>query len=1022
MKNISAPFIHRPIATTLIAVFVILAGLLAFHLLPVSQLPQIEFPTITVQANLPGASPSVMATSVATPLEHFLGKISGVTEMTSNSSLGRTSIVLQFDLSRNIHAAANDVQGAINQAIPALPAEMPTRPTYRKVNPADAPILIIALTAKQHTKEQMYAVASNILQQKIAQSKGVGQVIIGGSALPSIRVAVNPFLLNNYGLTLDDVRNTIYTANSNNPKGQLFTNTETFHIATNDQLFTPEQYKSLILATQDGSSVTLNSVAEITESVEDLKNSGLANNEPAVILIVFKQPGQNVIETVDRIKILLPKLSEYIPADMKLTIMMDRTTTIRASFFDIKKTLIISIALVVLVVFLFLKNISTTIIPAIVVPISLLGTFAIMYLLDFSLDNLSIMALAISTGFIVDDAIVVIENISRHLEKGLSPIKAALAGTKEVGFTVISMSISLVAVFIPILLMGGIVGRLFREFAITLSISIIISLFVSLTLTPAMCAKILKPPKIKNLKPNIFLTLYQSSLLWSLKNTKVMLGILMLTVFANILLYIKIPKGFFPQQDTGRILGFVLADQNSSFKSMEKKFTQIIDEIRTENNIEHVVGYIGGGSYNSGNIFISLKPHDQRNQTAEQVIQNLRKKINSFAGVSAFFRAAQDISIGGRQGGAQFQYSITAAEIQELNKWGDFLIQELGKIPGIADINSDQKDKGMETFITIDHSTAAKLGVTPFLIDNTLYNSLGQRQISIIYKDLNQYNVVLEVDPKFTSSPNFLDHMYVRSNSKKIIPLNAIAKYQTQKTLLSISHQSQFPAITLSFNLIPGVPLDKAMNKVSEKVTELNLPSHITASFQGTAKAFQATLKNQPILILVAILSVYIVLGILYENLIHPITILSTLPSAGLGALIALRISNTELTLIAFVGIILLIGIVKKNAIIMIDFAITLQKQTQVSPEIAIFQAAILRLRPILMTSSAALLGAVPLAFDSGVGSEFRKPLGIAIIGGLIISQLLTLYTTPIVYLYFEKISIWLKNQKGKRDAAKSTS
>ncbi len=1025
MKSISSPFIKRPIATSLIAILIILVGILSFKLLPVSQLPQIEFPTIAVQANLPGASPSVMATSVATPLEHYLGKISGITEMTSTSALGKTSVIIQFDLNRDINGAANEVQAAIDQAIPALPSEMPNHPTYRKVNPADAPIMILALTSKHHTKGQMYDLASNILQQKISQTSGVGQVIVGGSSLPSVRIEMNPFILNNYGITLDDIKNTIQNANANSPKGQISNSLNTFHIATNDQLINSYQYKPLILAYKNGAAVTLNDVAEVTDSVEDLKNTGLADNQPAVLLIIFKEPGVNVIETVDGIKEIIPQLSSFLPSDMTLTIMMDRTTTIRSSLQDIEKTLVISIALVILVVFVFLKNLSATLIPSIVVPISLLGTFAIMYMLNFSLDNLSIMALTISTGFVVDDAIVVIENITRYLEKGMSPIKAALIGAKEVGFTVLSMSISLIAVFIPILLMGGIVGRLFREFAITLSGAILVSLFVSLTITPSMCSKLLKARKQSNHSKLFMQSFYETSLKWSIKNSKLMLGVIFLIIFVNIFLYIKIPKGFFPQQDTGRIMGFVLTDQNTSFKNMEKKFGQVIEEIKKEENIEHVVGYVGGGSINSGNVFISLRSHKERKLSADQIIARLRNKLAKISGVSVYLLAAQDIMIGGRQAGAQFQYSISAANIAELNKWGNYLITELGKIPSIADVNSDQKDKGLETYIAIDHSTAAKLGVTPFLIDNALYNSLGQRQISIIYKDLNQYHVVLEVDPKFTYSPKFLDVLYVRSNNKQIIPLNAIANFQTQKSLLSISHQSQFPAITLSFNLLPGTPLGDAVNQVSKKVTELNLPSHITASFQGTAKVFQATLENQPLLILAAIVTVYIVLGILYENLIHPITIISTLPSAGLGALIALFITKTDLSLIAFVGIILLIGIVKKNAIMMIDFAITLQKNTNISPENAIFQAAILRLRPIMMTSFAALLGAIPLAFDQGVGAELRKPLGISIIGGLIISQLLTLYTTPIVFLYFEKMSAWIKKRKnkfkGKLNEAKST-
>lgn len=1021
MRNLSSPFIEKPIATSLIATLIILSGILAYYFLPVSQLPQIEFPTILVQASLPGASPAIMATSVATPLERQIGRISGVTEMTSSSSLGKTSVVVQFDLNRSIDAAANDIQSAIDASLSQLPADLPTHPSYRKVNPADAPIMIIALTSKIYTKGQMYDTASNILQQKIAQSSGVGQVIVGGSSLPSVRVELNPNALNKYGIAIDDVRFAIQAANANKPKGQLIDDFKSYNISTNDQLFSAHQYKPLIVSYKDGTPVTLNDVSDVIDSVEDLKNAGLADGNPSVLLIIFKQPGVNVIKTVDGIKELLPQLKASIPAGIDLTVAMDRTTTIRGSLKDVEKTLAIAIALVIIVVFIFLRNLSSTIIPSIVVPISLLGTFSVMYFLNFSLDNLSLMALTISTGFVVDDAIVVLENIMRHIESGMSPKKAALVGSKEVGFTVLSMSLSLIAVFIPILLMGGIIGRLFQEFAVTLSVAILVSLFVSLTITPSMCSKMLKPTHLKKHKktePNKIKILYEKTLQWAINHEKTMLIIIIMTIIINVLLYIIVPKGFFPQQDTGRIMGFILADQNISFKSMETKFTTFVELIKQDPAVDHVVGYVGGGTVNSGNVFISLKPLDQRNSTPDQVISRLRKKLANIPGANVYLQAAQDLIIGGRQGGAQFQYSISADNLDKLNKWGQKLIERLSTLPGIADVNSDQKNHGLEAYVNIDHNSAAKLGVTSLSIDNALYNSFGQRQVSVIYKSLNQYHVVMEVAPKYWLNPEFLKYIYIKNKQSKLIPLSAISSYQFKSSLLSVNHQSQFPATTLSFNLTPGTPLGNAISLVEKTVKEMNLPSTINASFQGAAKAFQSSLATQPYLILAAILTVYIVLGVLYESLIHPITILSTLPSAGVGALFALILTGTDLSLISLIGIILLIGIVKKNAIMMIDFALQAQRLENKSAKEAIYQAAVLRFRPIMMTTLAALLGAVPLAFGSGIGSELRRPLGISIIGGLIISQLLTLYTTPIVYLYFEKVTVWVKSKwfhhKGK--------
>jgi hydrophobe/amphiphile efflux-1 (HAE1) family protein len=1020
VKSISSPFIERPIATSLFAAMMILAGVLAFRLLPVSQLPQIEFPTILVQASLPGASPVIMASSVATPLERQLGKIAGITEMTSSSSTGSTRVVIQFDLTRNIDGAARDVQAAIDSSLSQLPTDLPGNPTYRKVNPADAPIMIIALTSKIYTKGQMYDAASTILQQKISQVNGVGQVVVGGSSLPGVRVELNPNALNHYGIPLETVRTAIQSANSNKPKGHINDELKSYDIITNDQIFKAYQYKPLIVSYKNGSPITLNDLGDVVDSVEDIRNAGLADGNPSVLLIIFKQPGENVIETVDRVNVMLPQLKASIPTGMDMTVAMDRTPTIRASLRDVEKTLIIAIILVILVVFLFLKNVNATIIPSIAVPLSLLGTFGIMYFLDYSLDNLSLMALTISTGFVVDDAIVVLENITRHIEAGMHPKKASLLGAKEVGFTVLSMSISLIAVFIPILLMGGIVGRLFREFAVTLSIAILVSLFVSLTITPTMCAKMLKPHKetSENKKNNrINFTdkskeLYDRTLKWALNHPKFMLSLTLFTIALSIFLYIVTPKGFFPQQDTGRIMGSIQADQNISFHNMEKKFTNFVEIIRQDPTVEHVVGYTGGGSINSGNVYISLKPLEVRKISSDLIINRLREKVSVITGAKIFMQAAQDLVIGGRQGGAQFQYALAADSIEELNKWGQIIMNRLNLLPGIADVNSDQRDHGLESFVTIDHDSAARFGITSLAIDNTLYDAYGQRQVSVMYKSMNQYHVVMEVAPKYWQRPESLSDIYLNSSQNELVPLSAISKFSANSSLLAVNHQDQFPATTLSFNLLPGTALGNAVDLVDQTVKKMNLPASIRASFQGTAKAFQASLSTQPYLILAALIAVYIVLGILYESLIHPITILSTLPSAGVGALLALLITGTDLSLIALIGIILLIGIVKKNAIMMIDFALQVKRNENKSSQEAIYQAALLRFRPIMMTTMAALLGAVPLAFGNGVGAELRKPLGISIIGGLIISQLLTLYTTPIVYLYFERIGDWYKNKR----------
>ncbi|WP_186644092.1 efflux RND transporter permease subunit [Fluviispira vulneris] len=1017
MKNISEPFILRPIATSLIVLLITLAGILAFRLLPVSQLPRIEFPTILVQANLPGASPTIMASSVATPLERQLGQISGITEMTSSSSLGNVRIILQFDLSRNIDGAARDVQAAIDAAIAQLPTDLPSNPTYRKVNPADAPIMIISLTSNIYSRREMYDAATTILQQKISQASGIGQVVVGGGSLPAVRVELNPLALNNYGINLETVRKTIQNANSNIPKGQLVSGAKSYEIVTNDQIFKAYQYKPLIISYKNGAAVTLEQIGDVVDSVEDLRNHGLTDGKPSIVLILFKQPGANVIETVDLIKSILPQLKASIPSGMDLTVTLDRTTTIRASLRDVEKTLVIAIALVIFIVFLFLKNLYATFIPSIAVPLSLLGTFAVMYFLNFSLDNLSLMALTISTGFVVDDAIVMLENISRHIEAGMSPKKASLLGAKEVGFTVLSMSISLIAVFIPILLMGGIIGRLFFEFAMTLSIAIIVSLIVSLIITPSMCSQLLKPKKSlinishrKSFLDNLN-NIYAKSLHWSLNHKRILLLITITTIFLNIFLFIFIPKGFFPQQDTGRIVGSIQADQNISFQNMKIKFENLVDIIKKDPAVNHVVGYVGGNSKNSGFVFISLKTLEERRISADLLISRLRKATSQLTGVRIYMQAAQDLVIGGRQGNARFQYTLSADNLNELNNWSEKIMHRLNNLPGIADINTDRLDHGLETYIKVNHDLALQYGITASSIDNILYDAFGQRQVSLMFKEMNQYHVVMEVAPKFWQHPDSLNNIYIQAHNKNI-PLSSIAQFSNRASLLAVNHQDQFPAATLSFNLQPGVALGDSVSLVEKTVKEMNLPPNIKASFQGAAKAFKASLSSEPYLILAAIITIYIVLGILYESFIHPITILSTLPSAGVGAFLALIFTDTEFSLISLIGIILLIGIVKKNAIMMIDFALQLKRNDNKNSQDAIYEAAIIRFRPIMMTTFAAILGAVPLAFGSGVGSEILKPLGISIIGGLIISQILTLYTTPVVYLYFERLSDWFRIKK----------
>lgn len=1024
--NLSAPFIRRPIGTTLLALGLAIFGIVAFNLLPVSSLPQIDFPTIQVQTSLPGANPDTMATSVATPLERQMGRIAGITELTSSSSLGSTRIIAQFDLTRDINGAARDVQAAINAAMSQLPSNLPNNPTYRKVNPADAPIMVIALTSDFYSRGQMYDAASTILQQKISQMDGVGQVNVTGSSLPAVRIELNPTTLNKYGIGLTDVSNAIATANSNKPKGYLVNGNITSEIVTNDQLFKAYQYEPIVITYRNNAPVRISDIAEVTDnSVEDIRNLGLANGKPAVILVIYKAPGANIIKTVEHIYNYLPQLKASIPAAIDLTVMMDRTATIRASLHDVEITLIVAMILVILVVYVFLGNIRAMIIPGVAVPLSLLGTFGVMLFLGYSLDNLSLMALTIATGFVVDDAIVVLENTSRHIENGMQPLEAAFLGAKEVGFTVLSMSLSLIAVFTPILMMGGMVGRLFREFAVTLSTAILVSLVVSLTVTPMMCARLLKnktspssAPTGHPLQqagerkwiytfPNKMRNFYEKTLYWILHHPKFMLTATAVAIAFNIALYITVPKGFFPQQDTGRIISSVQADQNISFQAMQQKLTQFVNIVHADPAVQNVAGFVSGTS--SGNIFIMLKPLEQRKISVDQVINRLRKELAVVTGATLYMQAAQDLVIGGRQTNAQFQYTLTANSLQELNLWAPRIMQHLIRIPGIADINNDQRDHGLQMFVNVDRDTASRFGITSQQIDSTLYNAFGQSQVSTMYTAMNQYHVVMEVAPPYWQRPETLNDIYVMSPANKEVPLSVFSSFTPSATLLAVNHQGQAPSATLSFNLVPGFALGDAVDAINKAMEKIQIPVTIQGSFRGTAQAFQASLKNEPYLILIAILAIYIVLGILYESTIHPITILSTLPSAGVGALLALILTRTDLSIIAFIGIILLIGIVKKNAIMMIDFALHFERTEHKSSRDAIYEAAVLRFRPIMMTTMAAMFGALPLALGFGIGSELRRPLGIAIIGGLIVSQLLTLYSTPVIYLEMEKFGNWCR-------------
>jgi multidrug efflux pump len=1024
--SVSSLSISRPVAVTLLTLGIALAGAVAFRLLPVAPLPEVEFPTIQVSAVLPGASPETMATSVATPLERQFGRIAGVTEMTSTNLLGSTSIVLQFDLNRDINGAARDVQAAINAARGFLPPTLPSNPTYRKVNPADAPIVILGLTSDTLGTPELYDAASSILQQKLSQVDGVGQVIVGGSSLPAVRVEVDPTALSKFGVGLEDLRNVLATTNANRPKGQLFDADQSWQLQTNDQLHRAAEYRPLIVAFRSGSPVVLSDVADVEDSMEDVRNAGLVNGKSAVLVIVFRQPGANIIETVDRIRAELPRLGEAIPRAINLSVVLDRTPVIRASLHDVERTLVIAAVLVVVVVFVFLRNLRATLIPAAAVPVSLIATFAVMYFAHFSLNNLSLMALTIATGFVVDDAIVVLENTSRHLESGMSAEAAALLGAREISFTVFSMSVSLVAVFLPILLMGGMLGRLFREFAITLSASILVSLVLSLTTTPMMCARLLRPSSGHHSR--LYMAserayegverLYEKTLTWALAHAPLMLALMIATVVLNVFLFVMVPKGFFPQQDTGRLVGSIQADQNTSFGAMREKLLEVDKVIGADPAVDGVLAFTGGGgggasARNTGRIYVVLKPLEERRLSADQVIARLRTQLARLPGTPTYLQAVQDLRIGGTITAAQYAFSLQSEKLETLEEWAPRVEQRLRALPQLADVNSDQQLNGLQSFLEIYRATAARLGISTELIDDTLYDAFGQRQVSLIYTLLNQYHVVMEVAPRFQQRPASLRDIYVLPAPTAPVPLDAMVRAETSATTLAVNHRGQVPTVTLSFNLPARVSLGDAVRAIETTTNQIHLPTNIRRTFSGAAQAFQQSLSNEPMLIAAALAAVYVVLGILYESYVHPLTILSTLPAAGVGALLALLLTGTDLSVIALIGIILLIGIVKKNGIMMVDVALEAERTRNMSSRDAIHHACLLRFRPILMTTTAALLGALPLALGQGVGSEVRRPLGIAIVGGLLVSQMLTLYTTPVIYLYLDRLR-FLKHRSAR--------
>jgi multidrug efflux pump len=1019
--NIAEPFIRKPVATTLLVVAITLAGAAAYGLLPVSPLPQVDFPTISVSASLPGASPATMASSVATPLERQFGRIASVTEMTSSSSLGSSSVTLQFDLSRDIDAAARDVQAAINAARGYLPINLPNNPTYRKVNPADSPIFMLALTSATLTRGQMYDAASTIMAQKLSQVAGVGQVTVGGSSLPGIRIELNPTILNRYGIGMEQIRTALGGANANTPKGHFSDSLNMWEVGANDQILKASDYQQFVVAYRNGSAVRVSDIGEAVDSVEDLRNSGYANGKPSVLVIIYRQPGANIIDTVDNIRAVLPRIQSSIPQSIDVKVAMDQTVTIRASVKDTEMTLLVSVMLVILVVFVFLRNGRTTFIPSVAVPVSLVGTFGVMYLLGYSLDNLSLMALTISTGFVVDDAIVVIENITRYLEHGMQPLEAALKGAQEVASTVFTISISLIAVFIPLLLMGGIVGRLFREFAVTLSVAIAVSMVISLTATPMMCAHLLKDVgthgRMYRTSERAFermVNLYGKTLAVALRYRAITMAVLLATIGLNVYLFIRIPKGFFPQQDNGRIQGSILADQDTSFQAMDKIMLPMINIVAADPAVDTVNGFTGGSTYNTARLFISLKPLEERNISADQIIARLRPKLAKVPGATLYLQAAQDLRVGGRQSNAQYQFTMQCDNLDDLNQFAPKMVNQFKMISIISDVSSDQQNLGLQAMIQYDRGTSARFGITPQLIDDTLYDAFGQRQVSTMYTALNQYHVVMEASPDFWQNPLSLQQVYVDSPAGQQVPISAFAKFVSATAPLTVTHQGLFPAVTISFNLKPGVALGDAVNAASAAAAKTGLPSTIQTEFTGTAEAYQASLSSEPILIAAALVAVYLILAMLYESYVHPITIISSLPAASVGALLALFFTHTDLSIIAIIGIILLIGIVKKNAIMMIDFALAAAQNEGKNSYDSIVEACMLRFRPILMTTMAALLGALPLALGTGTGSELRRPLGITIIGGLIVSQLLTLYTTPVVYLYFDTLRLWWDRVPGQ--------
>jgi multidrug efflux pump len=1022
--NLSEPFIRRPIATTLLTIAVALAGGVAFRLLPVSPLPEVDFPTISVNASLPGASAETMASSVATPLERQFGRIAGVSEMTSSSTLSSSSITLQFDLDRDIDAAARDVQAAINAARGYLPANLPGNPTYRKVNPADSPIMIIALTSPTVDKPHMYDAASTVVSQKLSQIAGVGQVTVGGSSLPSVRVELNPDAVQKYGIGFEQVRTALASANADTPKGHFFSGARTWEIGANDQIFKASDYAPLIVAYQRGAPVRVSDIGEAVDSVEDLRNAGYANGKPAVLVIVFRQPGANIINTVDRVRAALPQLKAAILGGIDMRVSLDQSVTIRASVYEVEKTLAIAIALVILVVFFFLRSPRMTFIPSVAVPVSLIGTFGVMYLAGYSVDNLSLMALTISTGFVVDDAIVVIENITRYLEQGLDPFHAALKGAEEIGPTVFTISVSLVAVFIPLLLMPGIVGRLFREFAVTLSVAIAISMVISLTATPMMCAYLLKHQQnhgwLYRTSEKLFnwvAETYGKMLRVVLRFSFITLLSLLATIALTVYLFVRVPKGFFPQEDTGRLNGNIQADQASSFQQMQGLLLQYVNILDSEPAVDTVMGFAGGGggrAANSARFFMSLKPLNERKRTAQQIIAELRPKLAKVPGATLFLNASQDLRVGGRQSNADYQYTLRGDSVADLLTWAPKILETMRKVPVIADVNTDLQERGLEVNVHYDRVTAARLGISSQLIDNTLYDVFGQRPVSTMYTGSNQYHVVMEAAPQYWQNPDILKRIYVTSPSGHEAPLAAFAQFAPSVAALAVAHQGLFPAVTISFNLLPDVALGDAENAIDAAVRKTGMPGSIQHAYAGTAQAYQDSLSKEPLLITTALITVYLVLGILYESYIHPITILSTLPSAGVGALLAMILTHTEFSIIAMIGVILLIGLVKKNAILMIDFALNAERQEGKNSRDAIYEACILRFRPILMTTMAALLGALPLALGTGMGFELRRPLGITIIGGLILSQMLTLFTTPVVYLYFDRLQHWLRRPRAQ--------